>query len=116
MKLKNFYLIAAMMAAPVASSAADYYISTEARGNGDGSSWDNAMAFSTMLDQINSFANGDVFYFAGGKYNVPKLVTITNGYTFVGGFNPELTGTDTRLLITLQPFRPFSRVTLMETA
>lgn len=93
MKLKNFYLVAAMMAAPVASSAADYYISTEARGNGDGSSWDNAMAFSTMLDQINSFANGDVFYFAGGKYNVPKVVTITNGYTFVGGFNPELTGT-----------------------
>ena len=93
MKLKNFYLVAAMMAAPVASSAADYYISTEARGNGDGSSWDNAMAFSEMYGKINDFANGDVFYFAGGKYYVPNVVTITNGYTFIGGFSPELTGT-----------------------
>lgn len=94
MKLRNFYLIAAMLAAPAASFSAEHYISTEARGNGDGTSWDNAMAFSVMFEGINDFANGDVFYFAGGTYYPQKVVTITNGYTFIGGFDPKLTGTE----------------------
>lgn len=93
MKLKKFYLIAALMAAPAASFATEYFVTPEGRGNGDGSSWDDAMSFDVMYGKINEFENGDVFYFAGGTYYTPKVVAITNGYTFIGGFNPELKGT-----------------------
>lgn len=92
MKSKRFYLIAALMAAPMASFATDYFVTPDGRGNGDGSSWDNAMSFDVMYGKINEFENGDVFYLAGGTYYTPKVVGITNGYTFIGGFNPELKG------------------------
>ena len=94
MKLKKFYLIAALMAAPAASFATDYFVTPDGKGTGDGLSWDNAMSFDAMYGKINEFENGDVFYFAGGTYYTPKVVAITNGYTFIGGFDPELTGTE----------------------
>ena len=92
MKLKKFYLIAALMAAPAASFATDYFVTPDGRGNGDGTSWDNAMSINKMYENVNGFENGDVFYFAGGTYYIPKVVGITKGYTFIGGFDPKLTG------------------------
>lgn len=94
MKLRNFYLIAAMLAVPAASFATDHYISPNGKGNGDGTSWDDAMSFSDLLDKINTYDDGDVYYFAGGTYYPPKIVGITKGCTFIGGFNPDLTGTE----------------------
>lgn len=94
MKLKNFYLIAALMAAPMASFATDYFVTPDGRGTGDGLSWDNAMSINKMYEDVNGFENGDVFYFAGGTYYIPKIIGITKGYTFIGGFDPDLTGTE----------------------
>jgi len=75
--------------------AADYYVSVNGNGTKDGSSWDNALPFATFYANVNSYDNGDTFYFAGGTYYATskKPTAITNGYTFIGGFNPTLTGT-----------------------
>lgn len=72
----------------------DVHLAAEGR---DGTSWDTALKFSDFYNKINDYKTGDTFYFAGGTYYVPSVKGITKGYTFVGGFNPELTGTDTAL-------------------
>lgn len=95
MELKKFYLIAALMAAPAALSAqANHYVSLTGAGDNDGSSWDNAMPFSVLCENIDTYGNGDVFYFKEGTYvvNTPLKVTM-KGYTFIGGFSKDLTGT-----------------------
>lgn len=95
MELKKFYLIAALMAAPAALSAqANHYVSLTGAGDNDGSSWDNAMPFSVLCENIDTYENGDVFYFKEGTYvvNTPLKVT-KKGYTFIGGFSKDLTGT-----------------------
>lgn len=94
MDFKKFTLVAALMAAPMASFATDYFVTPEGKGTGDGSSWDNAMSFGTLLDTPNDYNTGDVFYFSGETYYVPKVVAFRKGYTFIGGFDPELTGTE----------------------
>lgn len=94
MKLKKFYLIAALMAAPAALFAqSNHYISVTGAGSKDGSSWDNAMPFSTLCENIDTYENGDVFYFKEGTYLVTTPLKVTKkGYTFIGGFASELTG------------------------
>lgn len=98
MNLKST-LLALGLAIPASVFSTDYYIRTAANGTGDGSSWDNAMAFETFYnaETINNYETGDVFYFAGGKYVFPKVIGIKKGYTFIGGFSPELSGTDNTL-------------------
>lgn len=94
MELKKFYLIAALMAAPAALFAqSNHYISVTGAGSNDGSSWDNAMPFSTLCENIDTYENGDVFYFKEGTYVVTTPLKVTKkGYTFIGGFASELTG------------------------
>lgn len=94
MELKKFYLIAALMAAPAALFAqSNHYISVTGAGSKDGSSWDNAMPFSTLCENIDTYENGDVFYFKEGTYEVTTPLKVTKkGYTFIGGFASELTG------------------------
>lgn len=99
MKLKSTLLALGMML-PASVFATDYYIRTAANGTGDGSSWDNAMAFETFYTNFQDdtkYADGDAFYFAEGTYVVPAVSVKTQkakGFTFKGGYSVALTGTE----------------------
>ncbi len=95
MDFKKFTLVAALLAAPAALSAqTNHYVSLTGAGANDGSSWDNAMPFSVLCENIDTYENGDVFYFKEGTYVVTTPLKVTKkGYTFIGGFASELTGT-----------------------
>lgn len=95
MKLKKFYLIAALMAAPTASFATDYFVTPDGKGTGDGLSWDNAMSLDAFREKAAvESTERNVYYFAGGKYIVAEPLKIyKNGCTLIGGFAPDLTGT-----------------------
>lgn len=91
--MKRFTLMLAGVLCASASFATDYYVSVEGSGEKNGSSWENAIAFTEMYSNINTkYQNGDVFYFQGGTYYVPaKVPTVSNGYSFIGA----TTGTPT---------------------
>lgn len=91
--MKRFTLMLAGVLCASASFATDYYVSVEGSGEKNGSSWENAIAFTEMYSNINTkYKNGDVFYFQGGTYYVPaKVSAISNGYSFIGA----TTGTPT---------------------
>lgn len=99
MDFKKFTLVAALLAAPAALFAqSNHYISVTGAGSNDGSSWDNAMPFSTLCENIDSYENGDVFYFKEGTYVFSAPLKVTKkGYTFIGGFASELTGTSNEI-------------------
>lgn len=83
--MKRFTLMLAGVLCASASFATDYYVSVDGSGEKNGSSWENAIAFTDMCGKINEYQNGDVFYFQGGTYYVPaKVSAISNGYSFVG--------------------------------
>lgn len=69
-----------------------YFVRTSASGDGDGSSWDNAMSFSTFESRYGSFNDGDQFFFAEGTYNFSNTLTTTKAHSFTGGFPNGLTG------------------------
>lgn len=90
--MKRFTFMLAGVLCASASFATDHYVSVEGSGEKNGSSWENAIAFTEMCGKINEYGNGDVFYFQGGTYYVPaKVPTISNGYSFIGA----TTGTPT---------------------
>lgn len=83
--MKRFTLMLAGVLCASASFATDYYVSVEGSGEKNGSSWENAIDFTSMYGKINTYENGDVFYFQGGTYYVPaKVPAISNGYSFIG--------------------------------
>lgn len=84
--MKRFTLMLAGVLCASASFAKDYYVSVDGFGEKNGSSWENAIAFTEMYSNINTkYKNGDVFYFQGGTYYVPaKVSAISNGYSFIG--------------------------------
>lgn len=90
--MKRFTLLMAGMLCASASFATDYYVSVGGAGEKDGSSVENALDFVTMYANVNAYANGDVFHFAGGTYYVPANAPIvTNGYTFIGSTSGQPT-------------------------
>lgn len=91
--MKRFTLMLAGVLCASASFATDYYVSVDGSGEKNGSSWENAIAFTEMYSNINTkYKNGDVFYFQGGTYYVPaKVPTVSKGYSFIGA----TTGTPT---------------------
>lgn len=90
--MKRFTFMLAGVLCASASFATDYYVSVEGSGEKDGSSWENAIAFTDMCGKINEYKDGDVFYFQGGTYYVPaKVPTVSKGYSFIGA----TTGTPT---------------------
>ena len=90
--MKRFTLMLTGVLCASASFATDYYVSVDGSGEKDGSSWENAIAFTDMCGKINEYKDGDVFYFQGGTYYVPaKVPTVSNGYSFIG----TTTGTPT---------------------
>lgn len=83
--MKRFTFMLAGVLCASASFATDHYVSVDGSGEKNGSSWENAIAFTEMCGKINEYENGDVFYFQGGTYYVPaKVSAISNGYSFVG--------------------------------
>ena len=95
MKLKKFYLIAALMAAPAASFAPDYFVTPDGKGTGDGLSWENAISLDAFRAKFGD-ASTDIqpYYFAGGTYVVDEpLKILKKGCTLIGGFASDLTGT-----------------------
>lgn len=91
--MKRFTFMLAGVLCASASFATDYYVSVDGSGEKNGSSWENAIAFTDMCGKINTeYRDGDVFYFQGGTYYVPaKVLTVSNGYSFIGA----TTGTPT---------------------
>lgn len=90
--MKRFTFMLAGVLCASASFATDHYVSVDGSGEKDGSSWENAIAFTDMYSNINEYENGDVFYFQGGTYYVPtKVPTVSKGYSFIGA----TTGTPT---------------------
>lgn len=65
MNMKRFTLMLAGVLCASASFATDYYVSVEGSGEKNGSSWENAIAFTDMCGKINEYQNGDVFLFSG---------------------------------------------------
>ena len=95
MDFKKFTLVAALMAAPMASFATDYFVTPEGKGTGDGSSWDNAMSLDAFREKVGD-ASTDIhtYYFAGGDYVIAEpLKILKKGCTLIGGFADNLTGT-----------------------
>lgn len=94
--MKRFTFMLAGVLCASASFATDYYVSVDGSGVKDGSSWENAIAFTEMYSNINTekYENGDVFYFQGGTYVPSDAKGITKGYTFIGGFPSTMTGTN----------------------
>lgn len=66
----------------------------KAKENGDGSSWDNAFTLSRFISHIDNGNPGDTYYFAGGTYCPAKTINIVEPYTLLGGYDPQLTGTE----------------------
>lgn len=95
--MKRFTFMLAGVLCASASFATDYYVSVEGSGEKDGSSWENAIAFTDMCGKINEYKDGDVFYFQGGTYVPSDAKGITKGYTFIGGFPSTMTGTNHEL-------------------
>lgn len=90
--MKRFTFMLAGVLCASASFATEHYVSVDGSGEKDGSSWENAIAFTDMYSNINEYENGDVFYFQGGTYYVPtKVPTVSKGYSFIGA----TTGTPT---------------------
>lgn len=90
--MKRFTLLMAGMLCASASFATDYYVSVDGAGEKNGSSVENALDFAAMYANVNAYANGDVFHFAGGTYSVPANAPIvTNGYTFIGSTSGQPT-------------------------
>lgn len=77
------------------ASSTHYFVTPEGRGTGDGSNWDDAMSLATLTANINNYESGNVFHFAGGVYKPETRLQTTNGYTFIGGYDPALTGKET---------------------
>lgn len=52
--MKRFTLMLAGVLCASASFATDYYVSVEGSGEKNGSSWENAIAFTEMYSNINT--------------------------------------------------------------
>lgn len=50
------------------SNELHYYVKVDGSGNGDGSSWENAMSNSAFAFAIENVSSGSTFHFASGKY------------------------------------------------
>lgn len=83
-----------MASAPAMSFAAQYYVSPDGAGSKDGSSWDNAFGVAEFRTQAAANANGDVYYFQGGLYNLSEstvVFQVATGATLIGNAEGERT-------------------------
>ena len=102
-KLTSCLLVAGFMLATAPSAFAEtYFIKADGDENGDGLSWETAISYDYFAENMEqgNFADGDVFCFAGGVYKLSspdfdKYLLINRNVTFLGGFDPASTGTNT---------------------
>lgn len=93
MNFKTLLLSMTVMAsAPV--FAATYYVTPEGAGSKNGSDWDNAFGVAEFRTQAAVNANGDIYYFEGGLYNLSEGTVIfqtATGATLIGNAEGERT-------------------------
>lgn len=102
-KLTSCLLAAGFMLASVPGAwATTYFIKADGSDMNDGSSWEQAISYDYFAENMEqgNFADGDVFCFAGGVYKLSspdfdKYLTVNRSVTFLGGFDPNSTGTNT---------------------
>lgn len=76
-----------------------HFVRAASSGTGDGLSWDNATDFTTFYTKFinGTYEDGDQFYIAEGTYVVPSVTVEAlqnKGFSFMGGYDAALTGTD----------------------
>lgn len=103
-KLTSCLLVAGFMLASVPGAwATTYFIKPDGSEN-DGLSWEQAISYDYFAENMEqgNFADGDVFCFAGGVYKLSspdfdKYLSVNRSVTFLGGFDPNSTGTNTEI-------------------
>lgn len=102
-KLTSCLLVAGFMLASVPGAwATTYFIKPDGSDMNDGLSWEQAISYDFFAENMEggNFADGDVFCFAGGVYKLSspdfdKYLSVNRSVTFLGGFDPNSTGTNT---------------------
>lgn len=103
-KLTSCLLVAGFMLASVPGAwATTYFIKPDGGGmENDGLSWEQAINYDYFAENMEqgNFADGDMFCFAGGVYKLSspdfdKYLSVNRSVTFLGGFDPNSTGTNT---------------------
>lgn len=80
--------------ASVPSFAATYYVTPDGAGEKDGSSWENAFGVAEFRAQAEANANGDIYMFEGGLYNLSEKTVVfktATGATLIGNAEGERT-------------------------
>lgn len=103
-KLTSCLLVAGFMLASVPGAwATTYFIKPDGSEN-DGLSWEQAISYDYFAENMEqgNFEDGDVFCFAGGVYKLSspdfdKYLSVNRSVTFLGGFDPNSTGTNTEI-------------------
>ena len=104
-KLTSCLLVAGFMLASVPGAwATTYFIKPDGSDMNDGLSWEQAISYDFFAENMEggNFADGDVFCFAGGVYKLSspdfdKYLSVNRSVTFLGGFDPNSTGTNTEI-------------------
>ena len=104
-KLTSCLLVAGFMLASVPGAwATTYFIKPDGSDMNDGLSWEQAISYDYFAENMEggNFADGDVFCFAGGVYKLSspdfdKYLSVNRSVTFLGGFDPNSTGTNTEI-------------------
>lgn len=94
MNLKSLLTLPVVAIFPAMSFAANYYVTPDGAGAKDGSSWDNAFGVAEFRTQAENNANGDVYYFEGGLYNLSEktvVFKVATGATLIGNADGERT-------------------------
>lgn len=91
-----------MLASVPGALATTYFVKPDGSDMTDGSSWEQAINYDYFAENMEqgNFEDGDVFCFAGGVYKLSspdfdKYLTVNRSVTFLGGFDPNSTGTNT---------------------
>lgn len=94
MNFKSLLLLTTASVLPGTIFAADYYVTPDGAGLKDGSSWENAFGVAEFRTQAAKNANGDVYHFDGGLYNLSEgtvLFKTATGATLLGNTEGERT-------------------------
>lgn len=79
-------------------AAESIFVSLNAAGGNDGSSWEKALNASEFAKQFNTFASGTTFYLSEGTYTLSSTLTSSaKGFTLIGGYPTDAKGTNTEL-------------------
>lgn len=92
-KFNTLLFCAGLFSTGLTASADTYFLSAESKGEGDGTSWENAMGVDDLKTIVESFEDGNTYCFMEGTYKAVAM-TIPQGAIVKGGFAKTSTGTD----------------------